>query len=178
MYIIKLIRTVLKKINYNTLYYCFQVTQIGSSAFHEAQPQTKSFCYEHFLLKSETDVKYVKGFYLLYYNIKLQFYYSGCCKLNMLEILKKKRNHFPTFICDVTFAVLFRLILPHQKTCIEGSIEIVILGLQQWENCCLSSFLVSRLTLFVTRISATQKKTMTMLGPFRCNIYCSLLFSG
>lgn len=151
---------------------------IGSSAFHEAQPQTKSFCYEHFLLKSETDVKYVKGFYLLYYNIKLQFYYSGCCKLNMLEILKKKRNHYSAFICDVTFAVLFRSILPHQKTCIEGSIEIVLLGLQQWENCCLSSFLVSRLTLFVTHISATQKKTMTMLGPLRCNIYCSLLFSG
>lgn len=123
MYIIKLIRTVLKKkINYNTLYYCFQVTQI-SSAFHEAQPRKKSFCYEH-LLKSETDVKYVKGFYLLYYNIKLQFYYSGCCKLNMLEILKKKRNYYPALICDVTFAVLFCTILPHQKTCIEGSIEI------------------------------------------------------
>lgn len=125
MYIIKLIRTVLKKkINYNTLNYCFQVTQI-SSAFHEAQPRKKSFCYEHFLLKSETDIKYVKGFYLLYYNIKLQFYYSGCCKLNMLEILKKKRNYYSAFICDVTFAVLFRTILPHQKTCIEGSIEIL-----------------------------------------------------
>lgn len=129
MYIIKLIRTVLKKkkINHNTLYYCFQATQIGSSAFHEAQPQTKSFCYEHFLLKSETDVKYVKGFYLLYYNINLQFYYSACCKLDMLEILKKKRNYYSAFICDVTFPVLFHAILPHQKTCIEGSnIEILL----------------------------------------------------
>ena len=170
MYIIKLTRTVLKKkkINHNTLYYGFQATHIGSSAFHEAQPQTKSFCYVHFLLKSETDVKYVKGFYLLYYNIKLQFYYSGCCKLNMLEIWKKKLLFSFYLWCNICCVVSYDSCTPENMER-RFKWNFVVLGLQQWDNCCLS-FLVSRLTLFVTRISATQKRTMTMLGPFRCNI--------
>lgn len=125
MYIVKLIRTVLKKKSITIHYTIASKSHKLVLLFMKLNPEKKSFCSEHFLLKSETDVKYVKGFYLLYYNIKLQFYYGGCCKLNMLEILKKKRNYCSAFICDVTFAVLFRTILPHQKTCIEGSIEIL-----------------------------------------------------